>query len=259
VALIAAAILVSFALETWDDLQLLRQAEAGDAEAQLSSGWKFARGSWPVFHQDAVEAVKWYRKAADQGLGDAEAELAKCYRYGKGVRQNDGEARRWYLRSVEHGSAEGAVTLGYMEYEGLGGEQSAADAVGHWEFALEHGRTNALFLLGITYRTGADGVPKDEKRGVAYIVKAADADDRSAQAELGYLYERGASVPQDQAKAVLWLEKGDTESQYRLGTHYASAQGVETDLREARRWMRTAAQGEGKYKELAEEWLKSNP
>ncbi len=54
---------------------------------------------------DEIEAVKWYRKAAEQGHGDAQNELAKCYLYGKGVAQNLEEAKKWNSKAIEKKAA----------------------------------------------------------------------------------------------------------------------------------------------------------
>ena len=39
-----------------------------------------------------AEAVKWYRKAADQGLSDAQFRLGYCYAKGEGVKQNQADS-----------------------------------------------------------------------------------------------------------------------------------------------------------------------
>ena len=38
--------------------------------------------------EDVAEAVKWYRKAAEQGDKDAQHNLGVCYEYGEGVEQD---------------------------------------------------------------------------------------------------------------------------------------------------------------------------
>jgi len=38
--------------------------------------------------KDVKQAIKWYRKAADQGDKDAQAELGRCYFYGIGVERD---------------------------------------------------------------------------------------------------------------------------------------------------------------------------
>jgi uncharacterized protein len=42
--------------------------------------------------QDDAEAVKWYRRAADQGLAGAQSGLGSLYNEGKGVPQDYAEA-----------------------------------------------------------------------------------------------------------------------------------------------------------------------
>ena len=61
------------ALQTLNELSLdeLRAlAEQGDAEAQFSLGIMYDSGRGVP--QDATEAIRWYRLAADQGFADAQ-------------------------------------------------------------------------------------------------------------------------------------------------------------------------------------------
>ena len=53
--------------------------------------------------QDHAEAVKWYRKASEQGHAIAQCELGTCYRKGEGVPQNDLEAYVWLSLSAAQG------------------------------------------------------------------------------------------------------------------------------------------------------------
>jgi uncharacterized protein len=46
--------------------------------------------------QDYAEAVKWYRKAADQGVTAAQSNLGLMYAQGLGVAQDYAEAVKWY-------------------------------------------------------------------------------------------------------------------------------------------------------------------
>ena len=70
------------------------KAEAGDPNAQLSLGWMYRFGDGvPV---DYAEAVKWFRKAADQGHAMAQNNLGAMYRFGYGVQKDYAEAYAWY-------------------------------------------------------------------------------------------------------------------------------------------------------------------
>ena len=56
--------------------------------------------------QDCVEAVKWYRLAAEQGDACAQYRLGSMYDYGDGVAEDRAEAVRWYRLAAEQGHAE---------------------------------------------------------------------------------------------------------------------------------------------------------
>ena len=45
--------------------------------------------------QDDAEAAKWYRLAAEQGIGAAQYNLAVMYATGRGVRQDYVQAHKW--------------------------------------------------------------------------------------------------------------------------------------------------------------------
>lgn len=51
------------------------------------------------------EAVKWYRKAAEQGNNKAQYNLGYCYECGLGVTHSLGLAKKWYQTAMEHGNA----------------------------------------------------------------------------------------------------------------------------------------------------------
>ena len=80
--------------------KLLKRAESGDAEAQHKLGNCFYYGLG--VKQDYREAVKWFRKAADQHYAPAENDLGFCYHEGYGVEQSDEEADKWWKKAVEH-------------------------------------------------------------------------------------------------------------------------------------------------------------
>jgi TPR repeat protein len=57
--------------------------------------------------KDYAEAVKWFRKAAEQGHAKAQYFLGTMYETGsKGVPQDYAEALRWYRKAAEQGHAD---------------------------------------------------------------------------------------------------------------------------------------------------------
>jgi TPR repeat protein len=51
--------------------------------------------------EDTVEAVRWYRKAAEQGDTDSIRQLVGCYRDGVGAEKDEAEAARWEQRTSD--------------------------------------------------------------------------------------------------------------------------------------------------------------
>lgn len=80
-----------------------KAAEQGHAEAQWSLGnlYKYADNG---IHPNLIEAVKWFRKAAEQGHLYAQFEVGDCYYYGRGVKRSYIDAAKWYYKAeVEQG------------------------------------------------------------------------------------------------------------------------------------------------------------
>src|SRR5580692_4541515 len=76
------------------------RAEKGDAQSQYELGAAFFFGNFGVA-KDEVEAVKWYRKAADQSNDVAQFRLGECYHQGKGVARDFVEAVKWYRKAAD--------------------------------------------------------------------------------------------------------------------------------------------------------------
>ena len=101
--------------------------------------------------------------------------------------------------------------------------------------------------LGSMYRRGYS-VPQDYKEAVKWFRKAAEQGDAPAQNNLGSMYRNGYGVPQDYKEAVKWFrkpaERGDPMGQFELGVMYANGKGVPQDYGEAIKWYRKAVEQE---------------
>lgn len=67
--------------------------------------------------QSYEEAVKWFRKAAEQGYADAQWMLGVCYYEGKGIEQSYTEAVKWYRMAAEQGSERALKALQQIQSE----------------------------------------------------------------------------------------------------------------------------------------------
>jgi uncharacterized protein len=62
--------------------------------------------------QSYAEALKWVRKAADQGDAQGEYDLGYSYDSGKGVPQDYAEAAKWYRLAAKQGTHRRRITSG---------------------------------------------------------------------------------------------------------------------------------------------------
>jgi TPR repeat protein len=78
--------------------------------------------------EDDAEAIRWYRKAADQGLASAQASLGFIYEFSESLPANLGESVRWYRLAADQGNAEGQYRLGVLYRDGRGVPQDYIQA-----------------------------------------------------------------------------------------------------------------------------------
>ena len=97
-----------------------------EAKAQNNLGFMYQYGKGVP--QDDAEAVKWYRKAAEQGYADAQYNLGLIYDNGQGVPQDYAEAVKWYRKAAEQGNASAQLNLGFMYGKGEGVPQDYVQA-----------------------------------------------------------------------------------------------------------------------------------
>lgn len=75
------------------------------------------------------EAVRWYRKAAEQGHARAQLDLGFAYENGMGVEKYLVEAAMWFRKAAEQGYAPAQDRMAYCYEKGLGVERNLEKAV----------------------------------------------------------------------------------------------------------------------------------
>jgi TPR repeat protein len=254
-------------------------AKAGDPSAQFILGLLYERGyDGPP---DELQAAYWYRKAADQGLGQAEdalkalrqsgrgftidnggllitfgdayegdrpeaqLALADAYYHGNGVSGNKPAAAYWYGRAAGHGLIAAKSRLGRMLFSGDGIAKDETKAVGLLREAADRGDAEAAYGLGIAYATGR-GIERDDGEAVRWFRSAAEAGNDRAAFNLARMTEDGRGTRKDQAAALDWYRRaadaGNSRAELALGLGYAEGIGsLHEDDKEAVRWFQKAA------------------
>ena len=108
-------------------VRLTTLALSGDAAAQFWLGNMYRRGEGVP--KDAVQAVNWYRKAAEQGDAAAQFNLGNMYGRGEGVPKDAVQAVNWYRKAAEQGDASAQYNLGLLYDIGEGVPKDAVQAV----------------------------------------------------------------------------------------------------------------------------------
>jgi TPR repeat protein len=246
------------------------RAEKGDAQSQHNLAFQFEQ------QKKYDEAIKWYKRAAEQGYSISESNLAQMYERGIGVKQDIAEAKKWHRKAMERGSGEALyrlasldeksgdypeairlyrrgirqddyramISLGEMLEQGRGVTQDEAQAVKLYEQAGDRSRW-AQFKLGIMYVQGK-GVPKDEAKALLWWQKSADGGNGKAQNNLGVMYDRGIGIQRDYRKALDWYllaqSRGVPQAKANLEDFFEEGRGAPAEPSSAANWYRTGAE-----------------
>jgi len=155
-----------------------KAAEQGYARAQYCLG-----DIYGYDYDDYKIAAEWYRKAADQGYAEAQWHLARMYRDGQGVPQNDELAVYWSRKAAEQGFFAAQCSLGWQ------------------------------------YKSGT-GIPKNDKLAAEWYGKAAIQGSQIGASVLAGMYKEGLGVEQSDEQAAYWYRKaaewGSTHAQEAL-------------------------------------------
>ena len=197
------------------------------------------------------DAVRWYRRAAEQGYAPAQNNLGMCFYNGKGVPKDYGQAVMWCRKAAEQGHANAQYNLGFFYYNGKGVSIDYEQGVKWYRKAAEQGHTDAQYLLGKhlikqSYYHG-NGSKEDDKEAFLWFMKAAEKGHIKAQYYLGgFCYKYGYGVAKNYTESIKWLlcsaEHGDAQAQNALGDSYEWGRGVEKDMTKAIKWYEKSAE-----------------
>lgn len=104
--------------------------QRGNKPDQYGLGSFFQVG--PVDH---AEAVRWFRKAAEQGNSDGEYYVGRAYDSGKGVPEDKALAVKWYRKAAENGLAIAQYMLGHAYETGEGVAKDEIEAYAYFNLA----------------------------------------------------------------------------------------------------------------------------
>ena len=141
----------------------------------------------------------------------------------------------------------------YQRASDLFNKGQYAEALLLYQYLAEQGYADAQSDLGYMYERGL-GVTQNESQAVYWIWKAVEQGNAGAQNNLGVIYANGQGLAQNDNQAVYWIRKAAEQSyadaQSNLGVMYEKGLGVTKDRTQAIYWYRKAAD-QGSQKAMA--------
>ena len=180
-------------------------AEQGDAISQFYLGFFYGNGLG--LEKDSEEASKWYFKAASQGVMEAQYNLATMYQNGVGVIQNYEKAFEWHLKAAEQGMLGSQVNVGIMYENSIGTKKDISKAMEWYLIAAERNESQAQFNLAVIYHQGS-GNNKDVvdfEKALKWYNRAARQGYADAQNNLAIMHYLGEGIIPDPLQAYMWL------------------------------------------------------
>jgi TPR repeat protein len=125
-----------------DIVSLQQSAQAGDAYAQLNLGAAYDNGIGVA--RDIEQALFWYQKAAEQGIAEAQFNLAHLL---VAEELSASTAAEWMRKAAEQGMVDAEYLMGVIYTEGIGVAVNHNEARRWLNKAVARGHADAKLLL----------------------------------------------------------------------------------------------------------------
>uniref|UniRef100_A0A6B2L1E9 Uncharacterized protein n=1 Tax=Arcella intermedia TaxID=1963864 RepID=A0A6B2L1E9_9EUKA len=140
-----------------------------------------------------------------------------------------------------------AVHLESEFFSGKSTSREEEDIIEFYRHSADSGNTESQVAMGVLLALGGiGGLEKDYQKAVEYFAMAGEEDDANGLAHLGWMYQHGLGVPNDNETAFALYEQaallGSTFGMNALGECYYYGTGTETDLTSAKTWFEVAAE-----------------
>ncbi len=197
-----------------------------------------------------TKAGQHFMAAANQGSPGAEHMLMRLYAEGKLHTANlDAETLKWTRKAAENGIKQAQFQLAEIYAKKQG---KVKNAIQWYRRAADQNHPDAFFELGEIYNKGADGIVVDTQKSTRMYQIAASEFDIYAQKgnpeyqyALAGMYQHAKGVSKNMRLAIKWMVKsaqqGHALAQFDLGRLYAKGGDVTRDVNEAKHWLNLAA------------------
>jgi len=162
--------------------------------------------------------------------------MAEMFRKGSGVRPDQSEALRWYKRAAENGHVDAQRIAGELLTK-EGPDRDLVEAAQWYHIAAENGDQGAQYTYGLFFELGTGGKSLDLTTAAKWYAKAAIQGHIKAQYRVAKAFEKGRGVAVNFSAAAQWYRESAGQdfalAQFKLGRLYDRGNGVEQSYVEA--------------------------
>lgn len=228
---------------------IINKADKGDLDALIYLGGLYQEGY--MVKRDIEKAVEVWKKAAEQGSGEAMYYLYTVYCDGGGQIAPDEKLARSYLSdSLEKGYHAAYYSAGRLYEFGYIGEDSKA-AVELYVKGAILGNAACMFRCGLIYAEGKL-VEFDEEKAVTMIKAAAESGDEEAQEYIEKLEKDKDMIKKNYSEQQMYLKSfdkmlekanaDDARAMFNIAKMYQKGVGVPKNYGKAVDWYLKALQ-----------------
>ncbi|GES75152.1 kinase-like domain-containing protein [Rhizophagus clarus] len=252
------------------------QAENGNATALYNLGKSYRLGIG--VEKDKTKAFEYIKKAAENGVNNAQNYLGYLYDCGQGVEKDRKKAIYWYQKAAENGNATALYNLCEFYELGIGVEKDEIKAFEYYKISYQKGYFDIKFYLGYCYVNGI-GTEVNRKKGFElyneavicyWYRKAAENDNKLALFKLGELYELGQDLDifMNMELELIMIRKkafelykmaaegGNIDAQKYLASLYEKGECTQRDIDSAIYWYKKVIEnGHQEFKENLDKLL----
>ena len=177
---------------------LLESAEEGCQESQLAICYDYISGEYNEI--DYCKAAEWYSRAFDINIDNALYELGQRAYFGLGIDENISAAVELFTLASSKGNYEAMELLGlcFADKEWEGHDYNKAK--GWYEKAITNGSIDACGLLAEIYEEGFAG-EIDYEKAFSYYLLGDERGDKDSELKIGILLAQGKGIDKDLARA----------------------------------------------------------
>lgn len=192
--------------------EIIKKAEQGDSQAQLQYA-RLLKTTGNGVDQDWTKAVEMLSRSAQQGNADAQWELGLMYENADHISKDEAQALDLYRKSADAGSPIGLYLVAHCYQHGIVVEEDRAVSDSLYSKSYEQLMLLApqediyvLNFVGCALFWG-DGVAVDRAKAFGYYLTSAQKGNPETQYKIGNCYETGQGTAQDMTHALGWYQR----------------------------------------------------